>query len=169
MMLVGSIQLRTVYDSMLTVTSSPPHLSPACSVSPSWLSHRSGHVLLPCGNCHSAGFSTLAKREPRIPAACGRIYLTSFASSRTGGKTLQSQVASMTRSSRLLLVICCATNILQEKSGQEKAHPSRCRARAAAPASPGPQQRKEETGETQQEAVHMGEEALAHLFGFGKL
>lgn len=68
-----------------------------------------------------ADFSILAKMgvkgpvEPCVPAVCVRIYLTSFASSRTGGKVLQSQVASVTRSRRLLLAICCATNILQRK------------------------------------------------------
>lgn len=78
---------------------------------------------------------------PRFPVVRGRIYLTSFAFIRTGGKMLQSQAASMTRSSRLLLAICCATNILKEKRDWEKAHPSHCSTRAAAPASPGPQQR----------------------------
>lgn len=39
------------------------------------------------------------------------LYLTSVASCRTGGKMLQSQVGSVTRRRRLLLGICCITNI----------------------------------------------------------
>lgn len=68
-------------------------------------------------------------QPPQSPRACRRIYLTSFASSSTGGKMLQSQAASVTRSSRLLLAICCATNILWGKESTRE---------IAAPASPGP-------------------------------
>ena len=58
---------------------------------------------------------------PRPPLPCiphtrrlepQRIYLTSSASRSTGGKVLQSQVRSVTRSSRLLLGTCCITNAL---------------------------------------------------------
>ena len=45
----------------------------------------------------------------------GRIYLTSVASCRISGKMLQSQVGSVTRRRRLLLGICCITNILQQR------------------------------------------------------
>lgn len=94
---------------------------------------------------------------------------------------LQSQVASVTRSSRLLLAICCATNILQEESSWEKAHPCHCTAMAAAPASPGPQQRHPNkpgtirnraaaarSWETQGASTHTREVASAQLFGLRK-
>lgn len=79
-----------------------------------------GHALHPQGS--RSAFSAQANKEmtgpvePCIPAVHGRIYLTSFGSIGTGGKTLQSQTVSVTRSRRLLLIICCATNILQGKS-----------------------------------------------------
>lgn len=67
----------------------------------------------PMGIARGAGFPPSSALSPK--ARSRRIYLTSFASSRTGGKMLQSQVASVTRSSRLLLAICWATNILRRK------------------------------------------------------
>lgn len=159
-----------------TSTLPTPCLSP-------WLSHRSGHALHPCGNCHGSRSSTPPNMEMKgpeescIPAACGRIYLTSFTSSRTGGKTLQSQAASVTRSRRLLLAICCATNILQRKRLGGRKHIPPTAAPEQLPqhhlAHSKEIQRKQvssemgcqqEAGETERAAVHTGEVTLSHLF-----
>ena len=54
---------------------------------------------------------SLARTRWRV----GRIYLTSVASCRTGGKMLQSQAGSVTRRRRLLVGICCITNVLRQR------------------------------------------------------
>lgn len=119
------------------------------------LSHRQAmhSTLFPMGTARGEGFTPSPALSPK--AHSRRIYLTSFASSRTGGKMLQSQVASVTRSSRLLLAICWATNILRrkERDGEMAARP------CTAPPLPGAKKPKGKQAALEMEAAEGGEGA----------